>query len=481
MFNPKTTYRFYLVILIIGLGLASLACSADDLVGQRQIGPTPTIPAFATATPGGRISVWLITPDGQVQNSAAVTATSFGNIVAPAATATAAYATLQAATAAARVTFSAPVFQPNDCPTPGNPLPSIRPANFGQFAQAIALYLSAGGPTTTLESTLRTWGAIVEGHGVLQADTDLTGDGVNEIIVTLYDPSTYKPNAPSPGQLLIYGCAQKGYRLLYSTPFSQSTMLPELKRVGNMNGDGRAQIAFTQQLCTNGVCTQSMQILNWNAVIGSFVPLNDVLMDATNAKVTISDLDNDGILEVSITSNPPTDLAAGPYRRTVRIWDWNGVNYVLALVQQDAPIYRVHMAYDADATFLQGDFRAALKLYDKVRDDQNLQAWTNPNDYAILRAYATYRKMVTYAALKQSRAVEDTFNTLQSENPPGSPADVWTQFGSTFLDTYKTTRSLKKTCVAALNFISTRSDLLASINSYGSLNHTFVPQELCPF
>ena len=48
----------------------------------------------------------------------------------------------------------------------------------------IGRYLSAGGSATVLEATLRNWGAITDQGGVVQADTDMTGDGVLEVIVT---------------------------------------------------------------------------------------------------------------------------------------------------------------------------------------------------------------------------------------------------------------------------------------------------------
>src|SRR5579871_1331529 len=80
--------------VLICLWFAALACSSiDDVVGQQRGGPTPTVPLFATATPGGRISVWLITPTGQSADPNQPAPTQFGQVVAPAATATAAFAT----------------------------------------------------------------------------------------------------------------------------------------------------------------------------------------------------------------------------------------------------------------------------------------------------------------------------------------------------------------------------------------------------
>src|SRR5260221_2474738 len=487
----KRQRHWALALVVLALCSASLACSSlEDVVGQPRGGPTPTVPLFATATPGGRISVFLTTPTGQANdtNQAGTPVTS-GQVVGPAATATAAYATMVAATATAGATMIGPNFQPNDCPPVGGPPPALKPQTFSQYPEQIGVYLSAGGPSTILEATLRSWGAINDTAAV-QADTDLTGDGIPEVIVTLYDPAFYKPNTLSPGTLLVYGCYQKGRRLLYSTPYSPTTMLPELKRVGDMNSDARAELAFTQQTCTGAPvlpggpptqCTQVMQILSWNAAIGGFSPLNDIPMNATNGKVNIADLDKDGILEVQITFQTPNDPAAGPPRRSADIWDWNGINYVLALSQSEPPVYRIHALNDGDVRFKAGDWTNAIKLYNRVRDDDKLLAWTVLNELPVLRAYATYKKMLAYIGARQPKSADDVLATLQSENPSGTPGEIFAILGQTFSDSYKQTKDRKKACVATLGAAQSRPDALSTLNGFGYANRTYTISDLCPF
>lgn len=89
-----------MLIALIGLIASALACSAELIVGPQQANLTPTFVPFATATAGGRVSVWLITPTGAA-NAPSPTAAPFGSLIAPVASATAAFATLQAATFAA--------------------------------------------------------------------------------------------------------------------------------------------------------------------------------------------------------------------------------------------------------------------------------------------------------------------------------------------------------------------------------------------
>jgi hypothetical protein len=470
------------LIALIMLCGASVACSGlDDVIGQRPAKPTPTPPAFVTATPGGRISVWLVTPTGYAPGPGSPTATPYGEVVAPAATATALSATVQAATAIAATTPKAPLYQPgSECPVMGVPPPPVRPTIFSQYPETIGRYLSAGGSPALLESSLREWGAINEG-AVVQADTDLTGDGTPDIIVALYDPDLFQPGKPSPGQLLVYGCAQGGYKLLFSTVYGPNTMIPELRRVGDMNGDLRAELAFTQKTCDAGKCSQVMQIYEWSGALGMFQPLNDVPINATDAKVLIADLDGDGILEVAISFNPPLDLTAGPPRKTTSIWDWNGVNYVLAVVQVEAPVYRIHMLYDADYLFGQEEWRSAIKDYDRVRDDATLQPWSVPNEPVILRAYATYKKMLAQIANGQRSSANTTFDGLKTENPPGSPGEGYVTVAQAFMDNYNKTRNRAKACAAVLSAVAARPDTLTPLNSYGANNRTYTPADLCPF
>jgi hypothetical protein len=469
-----------LVVLVIAL--AAGCGPIGDVIGNREP-PTPTHVPFSTATPGGRLSVWLVTPTGQAGEPLTPSPQGgpIGNPVGPVATATAAMATIQAATQTAAAPPVAPYYQPNECPAPGSPVPPNRPESFNEFSVVIGRYLSGGGAPAVLEATLRYWGAITDKGGLVQADTDLTGDGVLEVIVTLFDPMIYNPDAQlNAGQLLVYGCDNGGYRLLYATPFNSGIALPQLSRVGDMNADVKNELVFYTESCNLSSCYKEAKILDWNSIVGVFEELNNGQIIAINGRIGIADVDNDGVLELTAQINPPGTTAAGPPRSVLDIWDWSGTDYELAQRQPSEVHYRIHAIYEADDLLRAEKFRSAIEAYAAARDDSQLISWMVPGEYDILRAYAAFRIMIAYARLGNSRA-EDWFNTLQSENPTGTSGNGFAQMGAAFMDNFRATGDVRAACAQALSVAAAQPNVLSPLNSFGYANRTYTLGDLCPF
>jgi hypothetical protein len=481
--NRRLFLRLCACLVLVGLLIAALgACGpVGDVIGDRDP-PTPTSRTFFTATPGGRLVVWLTTPTAPFTTPGTPSPQEIpGNLVGPNATATADIATRIAATALAAAPPPAPYYQPDECPDPGSPPPPSKPQGFNDYRREIGRYLSAGGSSTVLEATLRNWGAITDRGGVVQADTDLTGDGVREVIVTLFSPDGYNEEALlNAGQLVVYGCDAGGYRVLYETAFNPGIALPELLRVGDMNTDVRNELVFFTQTCNSAGCFKDTKILTWNAVIGVFEELNSGQIIAINGRVGIADIDADGVLELTAQINPPGTTAAGPPRSVLDTWDWSGVNYVLALRQQEDPRYRIHAVYDADDQLAAGDYRPAIDAYARLRDSTRLQSWTVAGETEILRAYAAFRIMITYARLRNGRA-NDWLNILAGENPPGTPGNGFAVMGQSFMDNFRSTNDARAACAQAISTGAAQPNVMGALNSFGSTNRTYTLGDICPF
>lgn len=472
-----------MVVLALGLVAVLAACGpVADVIGDRDP-PTPTARPFLTATPGGRLSVWMITPTGLAGPFATATPGSVagGNPVGPNATATAMIATIQAATLTAAAPAPVPYYQPNECPLPAAPAPPPRPGEFDEYSVVIGRYLSAGGSSTVLEATLRNWGAVTDVGGVVQADTDLTGDGVIEVIVTLFDPLSYNAEALlNAGQLLVYGCDGGGYRLLYKTQYNPALSIPELVRVGDMNADVRNELVYFVQTCGTSGCYKEAKILTWNAIVGAFEELNSGQIIAINGRLGVADVEGDGVLELTAQINPPGTAASGPPRSVVDTWDWNGVDYLLARREEIGARYRIHAVYDADDLFRAGEIREGILAYDAMRKDSSLQAWTVPSETEILRAYAAYRIVIGYARVRSGRA--DTWlGVLQSENPPGTPGNGFAVAGQAFMDNYRATSDMRAACAQSISTAAAQPNVLGPLNSYGFNNRAYTLNDLCPF
>jgi hypothetical protein len=360
-------------------------------------------------------------------------------------------------------------------------VPEPRPDTFAEFPTAIGTYLSDGGPTAVLESELRNWGAITDQGGVVQADTDITGDGIPEIIVNLFNPFLYNPELVlNPGQLLVYGCDSGGYRLLYQTPSSAGLALPVLHRVGDMNGDVKAELVFDIQSCSPSACQREGFVLTWNPITGVFEPLNNAPIFAENGRVGVVDIDSDGILELTASSNPTSDIASGPRRSVIDIWDWTGKNYVLAARQEDDARYRIHVLHDADALLRQQTWQSAIAQYRDIRDNGAYLSWTIPGEQQILRAFATYRLVTLYARLRDGRA-ETMLNNIVAENPEGTPGSVYAAMAQAFMDSFRSSNDVTAACQAAISVANTRPDALANLNAYGYANPAYSVTDLCPF
>ena len=480
--SPTLAHTLILLLAILLIAVIAGCGPVADVIGDRKP-PTPTRLPFSTATPGGRLSVWLVTPTGQADaqrtpGTPEPNLITGGNPVGPAATATAAQATIVAATATAGAPAIGPNYQPRECPAPGVPAPPQRPANFNDTSALIGRFLSAGGSPTVLEATLRNWGAITDRGGVVQADTDLTGDGILEVIVTAYNPYAYNADAPlNAGQMLVYGCDSGGYRLLYSTPYNATVALPELLRVGDMNTDVRNELVYQTETCNGASCYKEAKILTWNALLGTFQELNNGQIIAINGRIGIADVEGDGVLELTAQINPPGTAQSGPPRAVVDTWDWDGTEYVLARREDQGALYRIHAIYGADDLVRAEQYRDAIFAYDAVRDDQNLQTWNVSGEYEALRAYAAFRIVILYARLGNARA-EDWFNTLQAENPQGSAGSGFAQMGAAFMENFRATGDTHAACAQAIS--AGAANTLSVMNRYGTNNRTYTPTDLCP-
>lgn len=476
MMTPSRRQPLIAALLLVA---ASLACATGDT------GESPTLAAnLSTVTPGGHVSVSLLTPAPTFEGAAEQIATPIG----PVATATAAAATAAAATATALVptpTIPGVFTSPALCPLPSTSSLPQQPPSFADYAETMVQYLSAGGATTILEARLRAWGAIVDYGGLVLVDRDFTGDGVPEVLVVALDPQ--RAEFPYPGDLFIFGCQEGAYRLLYQAGYQRNRGAPVVRVAHDINGDFLNDLVYVRPQCETATsCTTEVQAVEWNLTLGNFENLLPEAVSEPSAEVKIEDVDGNGLSEIVITSGVTAAPEAGPQRVYTKTFTWDGTHYVLIGVAASPAQYRIHVIHDADSALRAGDALGAVDLYQQAIIDEGLMSWQYPNEAEHLKAYARFRIMLAYAVqgdvAAAQRARDELIGAYETmPSPADQPGGQFAEMARLFWNDFALNRDVVTACRIVVDYARLRPVSFEVLNSFGTANPTYTPTDLCPF
>ncbi len=354
------------------------------------------------------------------------------------------------------------------------PIEDTPPLNAPIVIEEITRFLNDGGSVETLNGTLRDRWQIVRDEDTLRADIDFTGEGTAEVLISYLNPD-------SRAALLILGCVEGEYRLLYDFEAQDATPLTFIG-LGDMNRDLRSDVLFASRVCPPEAegdedCELQTRLIAWQASQYRFADLLDAEVLSISAP-QINDIDADQVSELVVRLENRGNTASGPLRTGIHIYDWNGEAYVLSVIQLDPPRYRIQVVFEADRAVRERALRDALPLYEQaLSPDSDLRAWFN-DEAAPLRAYTLYRLMIAQVA-SQSAQQTQTYQTLVTEYPDPETAPVYVNMARAFLESYQTSGNPSAACDAALALAD--DSALALLNRYGTRNPTYSRVDLCPF
>lgn len=365
------------------------------------------------------------------------------------------------------------------CPIPPGspPLPDLD-AEFG-WGPSLQEYLNQGGLVEPLAAALQSTPA-PNGNRAAVSRRDLTGDGLEDLAVTLYgaEQGSTRPS----GSLLIFRCDKDRYRLAYSTTPSQNVGPPVLMSVKDLNGDGLVELLYWRETCGAHTCFKQVEILRWerSGFVGLFEGRSD---DLPSPKIEITGPWNDGRYQIEITAEGIASAGAGPYRPFTRTWQWSPERskFISVKEQLAPPTYRIHLLHDADDAASAGNLEAALIMYQRVREDGSLDDWIKGQDgYTQLAAFATYRQMTLQLQLGRPAMAEQALQFLQESVPEGSTAYGIRSLAEAYWEAYLETGELEAACAAARRFAQQQpADVLEPLQ-YGYANRSYTPAEVCP-
>jgi hypothetical protein len=224
----------------------------------------------------------------------------------------------------------------------------------------------------------------------------------------------------------------------------------------------------------------------------------------------------DGVLNFVMREQHITQREAGPHRSAEHVWTWHGVQYQYESVTYDQTTYLIHRVRDADRLLYARDFEEAIKLYREALyenevDPEILNAtpaatataypdlipWggifakeeSRNDEIRMLDAYARYRLVLAYTAIRDSRA-----DVILSEMTPWNLDDVssyYTLLAGSYRDSYReavTTgladTALSTACQAVLATAASwprTYEYLGDRDYFGPALSNYSIEDLCPF
>lgn len=355
---------------------------------------------------------------------------------------------------------------------------AVLPDTASSANDAIANFLTLGGTLTDLEDQLLNDWEVLGDEGYIRSDTDLTGEGMPDIIVAYTGPTDL-------GVLGIFTCSNGAYIPRYQI-VSEGIDPPNLTWLGDINRNGINDLVYSALACDeDDTCEYTTQVVTWERDRGRFVNLVDGRITSFGIP-NLNDIDNDDVAEIVVSLDSRGTSATGPLRTGINIYDWNGSVYTLSIIQLDPPRYRIQYIHQADRLFGRLQPEQAADLYlQAIDDEEELGYWFN-NGETVLNAYVLYRLIMTYTFSGDFEARENVVTALEEAYPIEANTDpaslpVYIEMAYAFLTGWETTNNLSNACQLVQGVIEDRPEATELLNRYGSRSPQYTESDLCPF
>ncbi len=306
---------------------------------------------------------------------------------------------------------------------------------------------------------------------------DLTGDGVDEVVIGL------QLNPGSTMQVL--ACNAGSYQTLWRRADVSDEVI---KAVTRLNNNDKADLI--NYSVTDGEYAPAYQysVLEWNG--GDFRELMDPQwfhtigeslstdigpweLSIPNATVSITDTNADSVYDIVITGGlealvPNCNTVF--QRQFTDTWVWDGSSYQFSDRVYIPPLYRFQSNADGDLAFALREYDRALDSYQKTIFDAGLQprSWFPPaleycgrigappnttlpaeDETQLLEAYARWRILLIQTIQGHRDAMQVVYDTLEQKYPEGKTGYTYAFIAKQFWETYQLTSDGEAACKQA--------------------------------
>jgi tetratricopeptide (TPR) repeat protein len=351
------------------------------------------------------------------------------------------------------------------------PTPTAPP--FENYPQFIQDFLESGGDLTTLENLLQNWQNITDELGGIEFRDSSEGQ---LIIVHVFRPM--KDDETLSDRLMIFLLKdQKVQGIFDSNELVRGGYIFDLMPDQVITPNRLPDIAFSDRFCGAHTCYDALYIVEWDGQ--SFVlRLNGELeMPYPHYLIDVG--------QITAVSGHEGSVGAGAGRAYTEIWQWNGSVFTATEKIIGPPTVRMHLIYDADTAFEQGDLTKAMTLYQQAIDDKSLSSqtfyYTDEDAGAkVISAYANFKLILTYATQGQIDKAKEHYEHLIANNPPETPGYLSVRLGQAFWDNYLRTNNLELACAAAIVVAEADSKITEQLYvGYAFTNRIYKAADIC--
>ena len=355
------------------------------------------------------------------------------------------------------------------------------------FINRIIEFLNNGGTSSSLNFELNKTNKRIDFYGNLHSK-DITNDGIPELLIKLYE------------SYFILKCDHKQYVIIYS--LERSFIGSEIN-IKDLNQNSMPDIMVSIDPCADRFCPE-IWILEWDEI-----NMNSLLHITGDVK-SISDVNGDGLNEITVIKYPNYREFEATDRAITSIYAWNGLEFIRKSYDGEEK-YRFQAIQDADIAILYGNYDIALVYYQDAIFSDNLQWWSkerrdyeekifydaynlitpepmqypieDTTEYPRLAAYAYYRIMLLHLVQGHESDAATIYNTLQKKfgnDPSGQP---YVEMATAFWNAYQSTHTMYAGCAAAIQYAVEHPAILTPLGSdyHGTQSHIYKPEDVCPF
>lgn len=364
--------------------------------------------------------------------------------------------------------------------------PTECPADLAGYAEALPPVLSAaGGDQAAIESWLRTCGVLTDDLGAVVL-AELDDDGLPDAIVypTLITDLGYGPDGAQ-GAVLIFHSEADGSYTLVANPEIYGQPAP--LAVGDLNADGRTDIAWTVTGCST-FCVLEVQMWTWDgdAYLALIEPGATIAAGRASFTPLPAGAPGDGqqlLLEGGVSGTPEGGLAVphseswqsidgGLYRRIAWAYDRTveGSDCLgLRLVEADVALHASDVV----------GYGPAIELYGAALDSElaacSILGLAESQELALLRGLARFRLIQAQALSGDLDAARDSLATLAAAQPDAEYTAAATQW----LDAMQAGEDPAAACIAVGSIFANHPELWQITDQFGYNHPALAAGQVC--